>query len=187
MDGRIALALAVCFTVACNRPPGVPNTAPSTAQNLPFDRQPSSTGLSPAHPSNPAMHIPGGTSITVRLTHTLSSASARSGDSVEATLDDPIVVDQQTLLSQGVSVGVNVLEVKPSAGADNPGYLRITLVSVNINGKSFPIETSSIFAKASRHDQRSVPGGAQESAATDITFRPERRLTFHLTQAVDLE
>lgn len=189
MSPRITLSLtlgvALGITTACGRPPGVPDS-PSNSQNsqtLPFDRQPPPTTAT-SHSLIPPATLPEGTFLTVRLSKPLSSASARAGDSFEGALDDPVIVDHETLLPRGATVSGRVLDVRRFASLQSPGYLRITLVSVTSSGKTFLIDTSSIFAKAA---QRPSPSGAIKPASGDVNFSPDRRLTFRLAQAVDLQ
>ena len=82
----------------------------------------------------------------------------------------------QTLVPRGTAVVGRVLDAKQSVGNER-GYLRIALVSVEVGGKTVLIDTSSIFAKAGARD-----GGATK----EVVLTPERRLTFHLTQGVEL-
>ena len=111
----------------------------------------------------------------IRLRAELSSASARVGDTFDATIDEPVVNDGQTLVPHGAAAVGRVLAARRSDGKDN-GYLRISLVSIQTTGKTVLLDTSSIFAK----------GGARDGAPRDVVFTPDRRLTFHLTKAVDL-
>jgi hypothetical protein len=178
---------------ACGRPPA-DSASNSDSQKLPFDRQPSSTGISPSQSLIPyATKLPEGTPIPIRLKSALSSASSHAGDTFGATLDEPIVIDGQTLLARGISATGRVLEAKPAAssvegsleGPLEPGYLRIVLVSLNVGGKQIMIETSSIFAKGGPREERfQATGGASQK---DIVFGIDRRLNFRLAQTADLQ
>src|ERR1039458_9735054 len=87
---RAFAVLALGFTVACGKPTGVPEPSPGNTQKLPFDRESRSKGISPSQSLIPATtRLAEGTSMTIRLQKTLSSASAQAGDSFEGTLDDP--------------------------------------------------------------------------------------------------
>jgi hypothetical protein len=126
--------------------------------------------------------IPEGTFLTIRLSKPLSSVSAHAGDGFEGEIDEPVVVDQQTLLPRGSQVSGRVLDAKSAEGPRDPGYLRVTLISVNGAGKTILIDTSSIFAKATPR-----PSASTTSASNDVLFAPDRRLTFRLAQAVNLQ
>jgi hypothetical protein len=199
--GIAALALSLALGLACSRQTGLAPTdaAQSDAsQKLPFERQPQSAGISPSHSLLPSVtRLPEGTPLTICLERDLSSASAHTGDSFAATLDAPVVIDGQTLVARGASVSGLVLEAKHSAGQQDPGYLRLALVSLTVGNRPVPIETSSLFAKGgSREDHSSALGtdrgkGAMPaptaSAQKEILLGPERRLSFRLAQNVDLQ
>jgi hypothetical protein len=178
----LALGLAFVFTPACSRPPASPDSS-SSLQRLPFDQQtPASTSSSRS--LIPPTMIPEGTFLTVRLSKPLSSVSAHAGDGFEGTIDESIVVDQQTLLPRGAKVSGRVLDAKSADGPRNPGYLRVTLVSVNAGGRTVLIDTSSIFAKAT---PRPSAAAGPASAPNDVVFTADRRLTFRVAQAIDLQ
>ena len=206
--GRLAIVLPMVVLLmlslicACARPTSdsggnASNSADS--QKLPFDRQPRSTGISPSQSLIPsATKLPEGTPIPIRLQNALSSASAHAGDSFSATVDEPVVIDGQTLIDRGAPATGRVLEAKPSANSLGrslerslaPGYLRIVLVSLTVAGRPVMIETSSIFAKGGVREERNRATGAASGASRkdrDIVFGIDRRLTFRLAQTVDLQ
>ncbi|HTR23565.1 MAG TPA: hypothetical protein VMI10_06240 [Terriglobales bacterium] len=173
----IALLTFVALPIGCGHKPNVPESDSANKQKLPFDQQSRANGLSPSRSIVPsATRLPEGTSITVRLRAALSSATAHSGDTFDGITEDPIVVDGQIIVARGTDFVGRVLEAKRSDGKDR-GYLRIALVSIQVSGKTVLLDTSSIFSK----------GGARDgSGSKEMVFPPDRRLTFHLTQAVDL-
>jgi hypothetical protein len=187
----IPLAVFLVLTVACDRQPSLADAdaAKSDAsQKLPFDRQPQSTGISPSGSLLPSVtRLPEGTPLTICLRHELSSASARPGDTFDATLDAPIVIDEQTVVSRGVAVAGRVLDAKPSTGPNDPGYLRLALVSLTVGEKLVPIETSSLFAKGGSREDRSSAMIGVGAVQKDVVIGPERRLSFRLAQDLDLQ
>jgi hypothetical protein len=159
----VLLTLALSLAVGCEKQTGVPSDDPaasSTAddpQKPPFDREAQSTGNSPSPSLVPTVaKLPAGTPITIRLESAVSSASARPGDRFQGVLDEPIVIEGQTVASRGAAVTGRVLAAKSSGRLHDPGYLRIALVSLEVGGKPVAIETSSIFAKAGSHKNRSL-------------------------------
>ena len=181
----LGVLLSSLLLGACNRSPGVPDSSSDSSQRLPFDREPPSTGTSPTQSLVPPTRIPEGTSLIVRLSQPISSASARAGDSFDGSLDDPIVIDEETLLPRGSRVNGRVLDAKASSGANDPGYLRIVLVSVDVHGSNVLVDSSSIFAKAPAHPAQSTSAGSSQSP-NDVALTADRRLTFRLARWVDL-
>jgi len=193
--GHLAIVLLMLSLIsACGRPTsdsGGNASSSADSQKLPFDRQPRSTGISPSQSLIPsATKLPEGTPIPIRLQSALSSASAHPGDTFGAIVDEPVVVDGQTLIDRGTPATGRVLEAKPSANSLAPGYLRIVLVSLDVGGRPVKIETSSIFAKGGVHEERNRATGAASAVSRkdkDIVFGIDRRLTFRLTQTIDLQ
>jgi len=202
----VAVILLVLSHCACGRPPAENSSNSTDSQKLPFDRQPRATGISPSQSVIPsATKLPEGTPIPIRLQSTLSSASAHAGDTFHAMVDEPIVIDGQTLVGRGTPATGRVLEAKPSTrsggnspdrtqDSTEPGYLRIVLVSLEVGGRSVAIETSSIFAKAVVRKERSAAAGsssgtrqAERDKNKNVELGIDRHLSFRLAQTVDLQ
>ncbi len=205
---RIAIVLLTLgLLCACSRPPADNASNSAGSQMLPFDRPPRSNGISPSQSLVPsATKLPEGTPIPIRLQSALSSASSHAGDTFDAILDEAVASDGQTLVARGTSATGRVLEAKPSASSRGssiesplePGYLRIVLVSLNVGGRPVAIETSSIFVKGGSRAERNPASGAASGAQQkdgrkentkdkDIVLGKDRRLSFRLAQAVDLQ
>jgi hypothetical protein len=125
-----------------------------------------STTISSAAKKSPIpeeLVIPSGTAITVRLQNAVSSATSRSGDEFEAVLDQPIVVDGQTIAPEGAHVTGRVVAARHSGRLMHPGYLRIALASMTVNGKAITVQSSSVMVAGGSHKRRNlawIGGGA---------------------------
>ena len=208
---RIAVIACVGLTLSCGRQTELPatDTTKSEAQKLPFDHPPQSAGISPSRSLIPSLtRLPEGTPLTICLQRELSSASATQGDSFAATLDAPIVIDGQTLVPRGAAASGRVLDARHSTGPRDPGYLRLALVTLTVSQRTFPIETSSLFAKGGSREERnsatsgagadhgkgamagpttSAAAGPAAAAQKEVVLGPERRLSFRLAQNLDLQ
>lgn len=178
------------MTLACSRTPAVNASTEVAGEGpLPFDRAAKGNGISPTGAITPAQ-IPAGTPITVRLQAAISSKSSHSGDSFEAFLDEPLIVDGETVAPRGAAVTGRVVAARAAGALDDPGYLRLMLSTISFDGKPLPLQTSNIFVKGSSHEKRSLalPGGGKSTGTIDgdIGFSTERRLTFRLIQPVPL-
>ena len=152
----VLLALAGLAT-GCSmsaKPPSViaaeSNSNPAPQQQLPFVE-------------GKPLVVPANTAIYVRLQQSLSSATAQTGQDFSAVLDEPLVVDGQTLAPQGAAVTGKVVAVRESGHLHNAGYLRITLSSLTLNGKTVPLQTNSVFVSGGSYKKRNlafIGGGA---------------------------
>lgn len=184
-----AILLALLSGFACSRPtPNVPtegaaqpNPSPFQARETsaaePGDLQPSgadSPGTSP--PFQNSETVPVGSLVTVRLKTPLVAGS-QSKDPFQAVLDEPVVVEGNTLISRDATVFGEIESVHVSKTEPDRAFLRLTLSSIQVNGTSLPIQTSSLFARQ-----------LSASHANPGTIRLEkgRRLTFRLRQEVFL-
>jgi hypothetical protein len=133
------------------QPPTVVTDTPATSQQqLPFVE-------------GKALVVPANTAIYVRLQQSISSATAQSGQNFSAELDEPLVVDGQTLAPKGAPVTGRVVAVRESGHMHNAGYLRITLSTVTLNGKTVPLQTNSVFVSGGSYKKRNlafIGGGA---------------------------
>jgi hypothetical protein len=202
------LALA-CVTLAwvtgCSRQLAVPASTGTTATGqLPFDRASEGSGVSPTS-AFASEGVPAGTEITIRLRAPLSSANARVGDSFAAVLDESVIIAGETVVPRGASVTGSVADAKVAAGRD-PGYLRMTLASIALTGRSIPLQTSSIFTKGASYEKRSaetmnrlqtdgkaaIPETPAESGPADapipgdVRFSTGHRFTFRLIEPLHL-
>lgn len=221
---RVALmglvATGLILAAGCGHQSTVPVTtaggAPSSGdEQLPFDRVSQQVGISPTSAViPPGARIPAGTPMTVRVGDRLSSARVRSGDLFHAALDEPIIVNGQTIAERGAVVTGRIVESAPARNASNPGYMRLTLTSILIGGKPSPVQTSSNFVKgphsatldpAQITDDRGTLMGAKVAsnesvaivpkaesravempAARNAAVGPDSRLTFRLMESVPL-
>jgi hypothetical protein len=132
------------------QPPTVATDTPATPQQLPFVE-------------GKALVVPANTAIYVRLQQSISSATAQSGQNFSAELDEPLVVDGQTLAPIGAAVTGKVVAARESGHMHNAGYLRITLSTITLNGKTVPLQTNSVFVSGGSYKKRNlafIGGGA---------------------------
>ena len=86
-----------------------------------------------------AAALPAGTPVRVRLGQTISSAIAQSGDTWEGKLASDLVLNGKTVARRGAPVQGKVAEAKASGRLASPGLLKLSLVSVQIDGVDEPV------------------------------------------------
>jgi hypothetical protein len=160
---KLSLLLACLILSGCSQHQGMPMSEETVRmdQHLPFDGTSDKGGIFPTGSLIPTA-IPAGTSFAIRLRTGLSSATSRPGDSFEAVMDEPVVVRGKIMVPAGASVTGRVLDARTAGSLQGPGYMRLALIAVSLNGQFLPIQTSSIFVKLGSHHgpNSATPAGA---------------------------
>lgn len=131
-------------------PPAEPTTIASAAR--------------PVEPP-PIQHItiPGGTTLSVRMSEGIDSGSNRMGDTFRATLESPIMVGEQVVAPQGTDVIGRLAELKTGGRMTGRSELALELIRLEMNGKAYPIDTNQWTAQGRSEGKRTaatIGGGA---------------------------
>src|SRR5579872_3291033 len=138
----------------------MPADAPPAPQ---YERVPNVTSAPPANrgvpPANhesapPAISIPAGTPIDVRLQETIDTKRNRAGDAFAATLTHAILVDQQTVIPRGTRFTGHLIESKPSGRLKGHAELSLDLDSFELNGRRYEIKTTHVARASAGHKKR---------------------------------
>jgi hypothetical protein len=118
------------------------NTAPSAQQQA------------PAPP--PPIVLPTGTDLRVSVDQTISSATARPGQTFGATLLSPVSVGGQVVIPSNARVRARVVEARSSGRLSREALLVVTLDSVEINHHFYRITTDSLERTGASHKKRDI-------------------------------
>ena len=111
--------------------------------------------------------IPEGAPFEVTLDETLASNSNHAGDSFAASLSQPVVENGKTIIPAGAHIAGRVVDAKDSGRLHVPARLSVALSSVEVDGKSYEIDTNTIGKTGPNHDKRNlgfIGGGAAGGA-----------------------
>jgi hypothetical protein len=138
-----------------------PVTPPQPAANV----QPTRPAAVP-EPA-PAIAIPAGTQVRVRLEQTISTKRNQPGDRFEATLISPIRVDGNLLVPRGTTFVGHVTEAKPSGRFKGRAELGMRLDSFRLNGAVYQVATATDTRVSGRHRKRNwiLMGGGSGAGA----------------------
>jgi len=127
--------------------------------------------------------LPAGTLLTVRLRNPVNADSASLSGVFDAILDEIVAVDGNALVAPGASAEGRIELAHASELANNRSYVRLTLESIEIDGRDFAVQTSSLFV----HGDASVaPASGGTHSAEIVHLASGRRLTFRLTEPISL-
>ena len=111
--------------------------------------------------------IPAGTTIRIRLNHSVGTKLNRPGERFDATLVSPLMANGRVVVPRGADVHGVVRESRPSGRLKGRAVLSMALESVEVEGRRVPIETVSLARTSDRHRKRNVlftGGGAGTGA-----------------------
>jgi hypothetical protein len=163
---------------------------------------PRAAGGAPFQAPSSVPDLPPGTLVTVRVESQIfadrksgdrTSGDRTSGDrtgeegTFAGVVDDPVVMDGKIAVPRGATVTGRIEAAPASDGGRGRGYIRLTLDTITIAGKTMPLRTSSLFVRGS--GEVSTPGQNDEEPAHPTVTRLQkgRRLTFRLAATVPLE
>jgi hypothetical protein len=137
----------------------------------------------PFHAELPPAVLPAGTLLTVELPNLLSANQVQPGKAFSASVAAPFTIDGKTLLERGTVVKGRIESVRldDANRFESRGYIRLTLNSIKIGGKTVPIHTLSLYTRALVQPSNILSGPAS------ARIQKGRRLTFRLTAPVALD
>ena len=133
MNRRMALNSFLCLllwaSVACSTKPAGENAEASATSHIFGNKQ---------------LTLPAGTAVTVRLASAVGSKLSTNGDHFSATVATPVEVDGKVVVPAGAEALGKVVEAVPQGRFKGAAVLRLVLESVNVNGDSYDMRTSSV-------------------------------------------
>ena len=116
-------------------------------------------------PSAPlgGIELPKGTVLTVRMIDPVDSDVNRVGETFRASIDEPVVVGSDQVISRGADVVVKLVDDKQAGKISGRTVLTLDLVSVVVNGRSIDVNTEAVSRESTSRTGRSekvIGGGA---------------------------
>jgi len=209
----LIFCLGVGINQGCARPDAFHRadggaSSPAGEQNLPFHQNPERAVDDSARPAVPedrkagsgapfrttshlnARTLPAGTLITVRLDSSLSISRVRAGDTFSASVAGPVTLDGDLIVERGTPVSGRIESTQPSVDrpglSPDPGFVRLTLNGINVDGGTVPLQTSSLFAKGTWPTNAIAFSGGSNPLSRGFRVQKGRHLTFRLTAPVTL-
>ncbi len=151
-------------TGTATAPAAASTTAPTSSPAPTPGRQASSQDQTDAQNRGPlGIDIPAGTAFTIRMIDAVDSETNNAGQAFHASLDEPVVVNGQTVIERGADAVVKLVDNKQSGKLTGTTQLALALVSVSVNGTMANINTQSVTQTSSSRGARTAKmagGGA---------------------------
>lgn len=122
--------------------------------------------LEPAGRAAPAASgrvIPEGTSLVVRLIDDVDSQRDKAGQTYRASIDEPVILDGQTVIPQGADVTARLVELKESGKLTGRTELTLDLDSITVDGRTIELATAGVSQQSESRTRETVTrsgGGA---------------------------
>ncbi len=103
--------------------------------------------------------IPAGTNLVVRLIDPVDSQTDRLGQTYRATLDEPIVLNGETVVDRGADITAKLVEDTQSGKLTGKTVITLDLVNIKINGRFQDIDTEEITRQSGSRTAKSAKVG----------------------------
>lgn len=131
-----------------DQPPVLRRTAPAAPAT--------SSTSAPAPPKPASITIPAGTEITVMMIDGVDSSVNQIGDTFRASLDEPIVVNGQTVASRGADITAKLTEVAEAGRIAGRSELSLVLLDMTLNGRKHEVTTSEVYEAGSSRGKQTA-------------------------------
>ena len=108
--------------------------------------------------------IPAGTTLTVRLGQTINAKDATAGQAFTGSLARAVSVDGKEVIASGANVSGEVTTAQSAGKFKGAGLLAIRLTSVEVQGRTYNISTSTVSQAMKGKGKRSLVVGGGGAA-----------------------
>jgi hypothetical protein len=114
-----------------------------------------------APPPVNGVQLPTGTTLTVRMIDAVDSERTRLGETFRCSLDEPVMIDNQTVIPRGADAIAKLVEDKQSGKFEGKTVLTLALQQVTVNGRLVDITTGDVSQASNSRGGRTakVVGG----------------------------
>jgi len=165
----LILALSLLGMAGCSKTPNPPSVQAQTGvPSQPASGADAASPAAVAQPAAPTFVIPAGTEVRVRLDRSLDTKRDPAGHGFDATLVFPISVDDRVVVPNGTPFQGRVVESKESGRLKGRAVIGLALVSFQLNGVTYHIETAADVRTSASHKKRNlafIGGGSGGGAA----------------------
>jgi len=124
-----------------------PSIAEPETRPVPVEPEPEPVAtFEPAAPVQRRVTIPSGTLIPIRMVDPISSDEDHIGQTFQAVLDGPIMVDGETVIPRRADAYVKIAEVKAAGELTGKPELKVQLDSIVVDGQRYKID-SNVFLR----------------------------------------
>jgi hypothetical protein len=136
---------------AASSPAPVATAAASAASSAAASR-----AVTPPPAPGPALTIPSGTTITVRMIDSIDTDVTGAGERFRASIDDPVIVDGKVAIPRGADATVQVMRVEQSGRISGSDEIALKLYDVTIDRRPYEVATEYAEVKGEGQGKRTA-------------------------------
>lgn len=168
-SGTSAAPAAPTYQPSAPPPPAPPVSDRSAQTQAPYPSSPQapypqspapaasrSSGPETNWSNNNAPQIPAGIELTVRLIDPVDSETDRLGQTYRASLDQPVVVNGQTVIPRGADAVATLIDAQKSGKIQGRTSLTLDLKTLSFNGRQYDITTTGVSQESGSRGARSA-------------------------------
>jgi hypothetical protein len=110
----------------------------------------------PPPPAPRSVTVPVGTSVRIQMIDSVDSSTDQVGQQFRASLQAPIVVDDEVIVPKGIDVFVKLTQAKSSGKIQGQSELQIALDHLQFQGKSYALDSSTYEQKGESRGKDTV-------------------------------
>jgi BON domain len=117
----------------------------------------------PPPPQSRQVEVPASSTLTVRMIDGVDSSVNNAGEIFHATLESPLVVDNDVVVPRGADIYVRLVSASSAGRMKGKSELHLELVKMEFQGRSYPLVSSTYSATGSSRGKNTaakVGGGA---------------------------
>jgi hypothetical protein len=139
------------------------STPEAPARSVPPPSQPSLPPTPPPPPQPRQIDVPANSTLTVRMIDGVDSSVNSAGEIFHASLDSPLVVDNDVVVPRGADIYVRLVSASSAGRMKGKSELHLELVKMEFQGRSYPLVSNAYSATGSSRGKNTaakVGGGA---------------------------
>lgn len=143
------------------------NVAAEAPQLAPRPAVAPATSTRSSNAVSSSVTVPSGTAIMIRTVDAIDSDRNQVGDKFQASLEEPIVVNDNVIVSKGATVYGRLIHAAQAGSIQGRSELKLELTSIIVNGQTVPLVTGDYSVSGSSRGQstaKRVGGGAAAGA-----------------------
>ena len=140
--------------VTAAQPPPPPPAPPASQTSPPPPEAPPPP--SAASRQSSGLSIPAGTDVFIRTIDAVDSEHDRRGQTYRASVDQPVIVNGQTVIPRGADAVIMLSDAQQSGKIEGRTVLTLELRSITVNGRTYDSTSSTVSRESGSRGSRSA-------------------------------